>query len=724
MSFGGRQIAAVAVSLAFLASMPAAADDDDDGDAAKRPDFVTGPISRIVYDGENDDLLTGGLGKDGLAFLTPPPTFVQPLNPTAAELRRLAIYNNYRALIDTTEGGGYGIIYGPNIRADGTDSGGQGLIPGVEVIAFANGRGDDDEDEDDDDDGGSARRNVTMMVQVPDSFDPSRACIVTGPSSGSRGVYGAIGTSGEWGLKNGCAVAYTDKGTGTGAHYLQDNTVGLIDGKRADARDAGRQSTFTAPISKRQRERFNAEFPDRFAFKHAHSQRNPEKEWGRNVLQSIEFAFYVLNREFPGANIEPKNTIVIASSVSNGGGASVLAGEQDHKGLIDGIAVSEPNVNPRFSPRFTIVQGDNPPIVKHSRSLYDYTTVLNVYQGCANLDPAVADAAFNLFGTGEAFEALGAARCASLASRGLLNAGNLEAQAAEAQAVINDFAIQPEQNIVQPSHWSAFIPQAISLTYANAYSRSSVLDNLCGYSFVAVDALAPAPILPEDEAELFSTSNGIPPTGTVQVVNNDSPGGPLQDSFSLSASNGTPDQNLDGALCARALATGRDPVSGKRLRGKEQRRHRALLRGIEQVRANGDLDGLPTIFVTGRSDAILPINHTSRAYFGLNNVVEGKASNLSYVEILNAQHLDAFNAFFPEFAQAFIPLHHYFLEALDIMLDHLRNGTALPPSQVVRTVPRSVIGPDLTEANLPEISPDPEPGDEITFAEGQVRIPD
>ena len=31
--------------------------------------------------------------------------------------------------------------------------------------------------------------------------------IVTGTSSGSRGVYGAIGSSGEWGLKNGCALA-------------------------------------------------------------------------------------------------------------------------------------------------------------------------------------------------------------------------------------------------------------------------------------------------------------------------------------------------------------------------------------------------------------------------------------------------------------------------------------------------------------------------------------
>ena len=50
-------------------------------------------------------------------------------------------------------------------------------------------------------------------------------------SSGSRGVYGAIGTSGEWGLKKGCAVVYTDKGTGIGAHDLERNVAYLINGQ-------------------------------------------------------------------------------------------------------------------------------------------------------------------------------------------------------------------------------------------------------------------------------------------------------------------------------------------------------------------------------------------------------------------------------------------------------------------------------------------------------------
>lgn len=184
---------------------------------------------------------------------------------------------------------------------------------------------------------------------------------MTGPSSGSRGIYGAIATSGEWGLKNGCAVAYTDKGTGTGAHDLQDDTVSLIDGLRENADTAGRASNFAARISDAERAAFNEQTPNRFAFKHAHSQQNPEAEWGIDVLQSILFAFIELNRHYPNAGILPANTIVIGSSASNGGGASVRAAEIDHFNLIDGIAVSEPNVNPPPGEPLAIVQGTSRP---------------------------------------------------------------------------------------------------------------------------------------------------------------------------------------------------------------------------------------------------------------------------------------------------------------------------------------------------------------------------
>src|SRR6202045_3536565 len=198
-------------------------------------------VIHTYYDVVSNDLLTAGLGKTGLGSAAAP-GFADPLHPTAEELRRFAIYNNSRALIDPTPGGGYGTLYGPNVKPDGTVTASEGLIPGDEYIAYEQ----------------DGHGHVTMMVQVPGSFDPMNSCIVAAPSSGSRGVYGAIATAGEWGLKHGCAVAYTDKGAGTGPHDLQTNTVDLIRGERTAAAQAGDSANFIAPISESQRAAFNA----------------------------------------------------------------------------------------------------------------------------------------------------------------------------------------------------------------------------------------------------------------------------------------------------------------------------------------------------------------------------------------------------------------------------------------------------------------------------------
>ena len=675
-----RLIVAAALAAALPGTSPSFADDR------------RGEIIVTHYDGVTNDLLTAGLGKTGLGSAAPPPV-ANPAVPTAEELRRLAIYNNYRALVDPTPGGGYGTLYGPNVTVDGVPTASEGLIAGTEYIRFEEG----------DDDGG-----VTLMVQVPDSFDPTRGCIVTAPSSGSRGVYGAIATAGEWGLKHGCAVAYTDKGTGTGAHDLHNDTVNLIRGERADATAAGDRSNFTAELSKTERAEFGAAFPNRFAFKHAHSQRNPEKDWGRNVLRSIEFAFEVLNDKFGKGRIGKKNTIVIASSVSNGGGASVRAVEQDEERLIDGLAVGEPNVNPVFDPRFAIVQEGRPRVAQHSRTLIDYITLVNVFQGCANLAPDNLAAPLNL--------APSPARCTELRAKGLLTATTTTAQAIEAQQIINDFGILPEQNIVQPGYWFAFVPQSISVTYANAYGRFSVTDRLCDYSLGATAATGPAPLAAVAEAQIFGTSNGIPPTSGINLINDAAPGGPQEDRTS------TADQNLAGALCLRSLAIGEDAESGRAFGMAAEENSERIAGGVRQILASGDLRGVPAIFVTGRNDAILPPNFASRAYFGRNQLVEGKNSRLRYYEVTNAQHLDSFNQF-AGYNARFIPLHRYFIQAMDLMYAHLRNGRALPPSQVVHTVPRGTGAPPITAANVPPIADAPPASQQITFTAGQVRIP-
>jgi hydroxybutyrate-dimer hydrolase len=58
---------------------------------------------------------------------------------------------------------------------------------------------------------------------------------------------------------------------------------------------------------------------------------------------------------------------------------------------------------------------------------------------------------------------------------------------------------------------------------------------------------------------------------------------------------------------------------------------------------------------------------------------------------------------------------------MDLMYDHLRNGRALPPSQVVHTTPRGAGAPPISAANVPPIAG--APSSLITFAGGQVNIP-
>ena len=183
-------------------------------------------LSNVVYPatarGTGDtaatqDLLTAGLGRTGLGGAAP--AYANALAPTAIELRRNAIHSNYRGLVDVTANGGYGTLFGPNVGNDGTVTASEGLIPGREYIASL--------------DDGSGRKRVTIAVQVPDSFDTAAPCVVLGPSSGSRGVYGAVGAASEWGLKRGCAVALTDAGKGIGFYDLSDDTVNRIDGTRA-----------------------------------------------------------------------------------------------------------------------------------------------------------------------------------------------------------------------------------------------------------------------------------------------------------------------------------------------------------------------------------------------------------------------------------------------------------------------------------------------------------
>ena len=669
-------------------------------DVNTKPGFV-GTVSIKSYDGASDDLLTGGLGKTGLGAAVGP-AFANPASPTAAELRKSAIYNNYRALVDPTAAGGYGTLYGPNVDSAGNVTAGEGRIAGVEYLAFS--------------DDGSGRENVSLLVQIPNNFDQANPCIETATSSGSRGVYGAISAA-EWGLKRGCAVALTDKGTSPTPHDLQADTVALIDGTRTTSAAAGTNAIFRANVTASALSTFNAATPNRLAFKHAHSQRNPEKDWGKFTLQAVQFAFYALNDRYGSLRadgtrirtIVPSNTIVIASAASNGGGSALAAAELDTTGLIDGVAVAEPNVEIPPSAGIVIQRG-GVTVPNTGKTLYDYISNTDVYALCASQSTQLAGTP----GVALILPALAAARCQSLKDAGLLTATTTATQADEALNRLRTYGYSPESDAIYASLAGLETYNAIAVTYANSYARASVTDNLCNYSFAAVDGLAaPTAITPAALVALFSTGNGVPPGSGVQLINNASIGGPVRSILSVSPSTGRADYNTDGARCLRNLLSTSS----------------ALQAGIAETYRNGNLRGKPTIIVHGRDDGLLPVSHTSRPYLGMNKAVEGAASRLSYIEVTNAQHFDTFIGLptvLPGYDSRYVPLHLYLNRALDAVYANIRSGTALPASQVVRTVPRGGVpgaAPAITTANVPTFVAAPTAANAITVSGNTVSVP-
>jgi hydroxybutyrate-dimer hydrolase len=270
---------------------------------------------------------------------------------------------------------------------------------------------------------------------------------------------------------------------------------------------------------------------------------------------------------------------------------------------------------------------------------------------------------------------------------------------------------QPESSPLQASHY-AFATPGIATTYSNTYGRFSVLDNLCGLSFAATDAAgavsaAKPALLPTS----FGDGNGVPPTVGISIVNNLSVGGPKLDSASISPSTNREDFNIDGALCQRNLWTG---SSANAQRVKD---------GVAQVQQSGKLRGKPAIIVHGRADALIPVNFNSRSYIAYNHLREPNANNVRYVEVTNAQHFEAFLPL-PGYSTSYIPLHVYFIGAMNAMWDHLLSGAALPPSQVVRTTTRPTAATALAAENIPPISANPAAGDRITFDGNTLVIPD
>lgn len=573
---------------------------------------------RVSTHRDGDDLLSAGLGLAGLRGS--PPMFNEAVRPTAEELRRRAIYSSWRGIADLGPLGGYGEIYGA-----------VPLVVGREFTSFAYLEG--------------ARSPHRVLVQVPDLFDRDRRCVVVAASSGSRGIYGAISLAGAWGLPRGCAVAYTDKGAGSGYFDMPSNTGVALDGRRAERGSAalefkpveGEVPAETNPV----------------LIKHAHSGDNPEADWGRHVRQAAQFALRALDDAFPEqAPFTPENTRIIATGLSNGGGAVLRAAEVDD-GLIDGVVAVEPNI--------WAGQG--------GRALYDYVTEAALLAPCALLDSRFDQIPFA--------RANGAphpgwiARCDALHERGELTEADTAARAREAYERMRGTGWTDGALASAAASTGLDLWRSVAATYAAAYTRSGVGVMPCGYGMAAFDAKGfPLAASSAQRATWWADTSGIAPGGGIGLVDLQSEG---------------VDPSLPGLHCLGALWTDPEAI-GRRLHA-----------GIDATRARLPRAGLPIHIVHGIDDGLIPIAFTSDPYV---QWLEQNGRKPVYWRVANAQHFDAFLAF-PGFGDRHVPLMPYAYAALDHLWAHLDSGSPLPASRDIATTPRGD-GP-LGAAQLGEI---------------------
>ena len=412
----------------------------------------------------SDDLLTAGLGLDGLRAMTPP-AFADAAHPTAAELRRRAIWSNWRGIADLAPGGGYGTLYGTTQA-----------VPGREFSALVKVAG--------------ASQPHRVLVQVPDAFDRRKRCVVVAPASGSRGVYGAISVAAPWGLPKGCAIAYTDKGAGTDYFDLAARSAARADGRVGTA-EADDDLAFVpdAPVT-----------ASGVAFKHAHSKDNPEADWGRHVKQAAQFALHALDQALPdAAPFTFDNTRVIAVGISNGGGAVLRAAELEG-GWLDAVVAGEPNV-----------------YVEGGRPIYDFATEAALLQPCALLHLAPDSLAQPPMRA--QVEPLWSLRCASLKAAGLVGGDSVAEQARSAYDAMRasgwtDAALRSGAASSGFDLW-----RSVAVAYASAYGRYGVGEHPCGFGFSAQGAdSSPRDATAEERAAWWSDAAGIPPGNGVGIV--------------------------------------------------------------------------------------------------------------------------------------------------------------------------------------------------------------
>jgi hydroxybutyrate-dimer hydrolase len=560
---------------------------------------------RVTSHQGDDDLLSAGLGLAGLRGAAP--AFADPQQPTAAELRRRAIHASWRGIADLGPLGGYGEIYGA-----------VPLVSGREFMAFARLP--------------NAKAPHRVLLQVPDLFDRDKRCVVVTASSGSRGIYGAISFAGAWGLPRGCAVAYTDKGNGSGYFDVASNTGVALDGTRAER---GSAMLEFAPADEAVPAAAN-----QVLVKHAHSGDNPEADWGRHVLQAARFALHALDQAFPEqAPFTAENTRILAAGLSNGGGSVLRAAESDG-GLLDGVVAVEPN----------IWAGEG------GRALYDYATEAMLLMPCALLDPRFDQTPFAR--VNGAPPPAWQTRCETLGNQRWQSAGSTLSAPARALESLHATGWTDEALASAATSTALDLWRAVAVTYSAAYARTGVGPMPCGFGLAAMDAGGvPHAATLAEQAAWWADATGIAPGAGVGIVDSMATG---------------KDATWPGAECLSQLwSESGEPGS-------------RVVTGVGETRAALPRSDLPIIIVHGQADGLVPIAFSSDPYV---RWLRANGRDPSYWRVGHAQHFDAFLAF-PGFGDRHVPMLPYAYAALDRLWAHVFAGEPLPASRDIATTPR------------------------------------
>ena len=638
--------------------------------------------SSNYYDGDSDDLVTAGIGFTPLSSMIQKFKFADPANPTTQELRRAKL----NRFIDTKTGEGQ--LFG--FKQKNLSPLFDGKIAGSEILATLK------------------EENVGILLQIPVDFDKKKPCIVAVPASNYDGLYNAkdMQIRGLWGLKHNCAVVYNDKGLGNGIYDITNQQGFTIEGKIA------KDNLLFNPKIKN-REIFIENNPNRYAVKQLHSKQNPEHNWGKYILNSIEFALYEINDRFSATNtrdFNADNTLILIYGAEDGASAALKAGELDKNGIIDGIVAVNPQIQPNPDITSLSIQNKTSSRSLKYNSIPDYATLAALYIPCAI--PAIEPNKSDNYVPYALKYLYSQNRCNALKKAKLLTTGTPK----EALDKLHAYGWRPEMEIQLPYfYYKESI--AFPYQYISSYGRFDVTENMCDYSVASTqqDRLynfgEVMPLKEVNFSEIWSLSNGHLPiwadkdvTAIDLVVNKDIVS-PRRAWYSSSEIENQIDYGIKGAICLR------EKITEKR-----------VIDGLKQVQATGNLNKIKTFIVHGQNNVKQLIDHTSRPYVALNSAVEGKESQLRYIEVENASYLDGKSPF----DNTLLAIDYYGEDAIEWLWANLTNNTTLPESQIIRTKPRGgSIGqaPQATIENLVPITQKPDINNLIILEDKKIALP-